>query len=177
MKIASSHDEPLSEAAVGRADGCASDVAPAVQLTIEVGHDGGDHLVWQLALQSETEPVILSSRIQGSGCTRFLKSIQEQRLALKPGVNLTRIAQPSGSSHVAMLWREAMARALKNWQPPFVEEELCHCRKVATTTVDRAIVYGCHDTRAIARETSAGTSCGTCQNDTLALIRYRQNLV
>lgn len=78
-----------------------------------------------------------------------------------------------GSDHAAILIRELILRATNQFRLPYGEAELCHCRAVPVEVVDRAIVSGCHTVEAVARSTSAGTSCGTCKPDTERLIAYR----
>lgn len=57
-----------------------------------------------------------------------------------------------------------------HFSEPYPEEELCHCRAVKTEKVVRAIVFGAKNVDQIARETSAGTSCGNCRSDSQNII-------
>ncbi len=114
---------------------------------------------------------IVSHKLTGRGCTEFLKLIQSWRPKLKG--QLAALVMPEGNSHSEILLREAILKAKGEWEFPYKDEELCHCRAVATSKVDAAIIGGCRSVRAIARETSAGTSCGSCRPDTEAIINYR----
>lgn len=78
-----------------------------------------------------------------------------------------------GKDHVSILLRELVLKLQNRFCLPYQEAELCHCRAVPTAVVDRAIVGGCHSTMAVARTTSAGTSCGTCKLDTELLLAFR----
>lgn len=135
---------------------------------IEVGLTGRDRVTLDLDLQNG---VIQAAKMTGSGCTHFLKLIQ----AWRPKLNgeLSKLPLPEGSGHAEILLREAILKAKGEWQFPYDEEELCHCRAIATSKVDAAIISGCHNIRSVARETSAGTSCGSCRPNTEAMIEYR----
>ncbi|MCB0386481.1 MAG: (2Fe-2S)-binding protein, partial [Bdellovibrionales bacterium] len=87
--------------------------------------------------------------------------------------NIGQIPLPEGSSTGAMLLREVILKAQGKWQYPYEHEELCHCRVVATSKVDAAILTGAHDPRDVSKQTSASTACGTCRPDVEAIIAYR----
>ncbi len=114
---------------------------------------------------------IAAAKLTGCGCLEFLKLMEIWRPKLKGRLNEVEI--PAGQSHSEMLLREALLKAKGAWVFPYADEELCHCRAVATSKVDSAVVGGCRTVRAIARETSAGTSCGSCRLDTEAIIDFR----
>lgn len=114
---------------------------------------------------------ILTAKLTGRGCTEFLKLLQTWRPKLTGALLAVEI--PRGNSHGEILLREALLKARGEWKFPYAEEELCHCRAIATGKVDAAIIGGCRSVRAIARETSAGTSCGSCRPDTETIINYR----
>jgi bacterioferritin-associated ferredoxin len=114
---------------------------------------------------------IAQARLSGRGCPEFLKLMQAWRPKLTGA--LADVPLPEGNTHSEILLREALLKARGEWDFPYKDEELCHCRAVATAKVDAAIVGGCHSVRAVARETSAGTSCGSCRPDTEAILDYR----
>lgn len=114
---------------------------------------------------------IAHSRLTGRGCPEMLNLMQAWRPKFKGALSAVEI--PKGNSHSEILLREAILKARGDWKFPYEEEELCHCRAIATSKVDAAIIGGCRSVRAIARETSAGTSCGSCRPDTEAIINYR----
>lgn len=106
-----------------------------------------------------------------SGCSALeakLREVIQEINATQDWPSLVR-----GSDHSSILVRELLMRAMGTFQMPYTEVELCHCRAVPTDTVDRAIVGGCHTIGMVARMTSAGTSCGTCKQDTEKLIAFR----
>lgn len=124
-----------------------------------------------LDLEVDSNRMIISSKLTGRGCLQLLELMVAWRPKLKG--SLDTIQLPDGDGHAAILLREAILKAQGRWFFPYGEEELCHCRAVATAKVDAAIVGGCKTVKAVSRETSAGTSCGTCRTDIEAIIKYR----
>ena len=114
---------------------------------------------------------IVSASLTGCGCPEMLGLMQSWRPKLRG--ELQNLPVPEGQSHSEILLREAILKAKGEWKFPYAEDELCHCRAISTSKVDAAIIGGCRNVRAIARETSAGTSCGSCRTDTEAIINYR----
>ena len=117
-------------------------------------------------------------KLTGIGCPELIVRLEQMREQLhtsasRGSLQLHEFELPTGADHTAILFRELFLRARGEWHPPYVEAELCHCRSVPTARVDQAIVCGSHTIQQIARETSAGTSCGTCRTDSEALIRHR----
>lgn len=139
-----------------------------IELKVEVSLAGRDRLSLSLEIH---EGEITSATLQGSGCPAVLKLIQAWRPKLTGP--LKSLELPEGSGHSEILLREAILKAKGEWKFPYNEEELCHCRAISTSKVDAAIVSGCHNVRSVARETSAGTSCGSCRPNTEAIIAYR----
>jgi bacterioferritin-associated ferredoxin len=147
--------------------------APKLQtrkIELSVSLPGRDELHLDLSVVNGE---ISSAKLTGRGCPEFLKLMQTWRLKLNGPLNAVEI--PSGASHSEMLLREALLKAKGEWNFPYLDEELCHCRAIATAKVDAAIVGGCRTVGAVARETSAGTSCGSCRPDTEAIIHFRLN--
>lgn len=164
---------------------------------VEVQLFGRDQVVAEFVIQHAGTPqaMVTDVKLIRSGCMAFeaaLDRFREQLLSLS---DLDRalllvpdkIAGPhppsaaiesfyrslDGKDHVSILLRELVLKLQNRFQLPYHESEICHCRAVPTAVVDRAIVGGCHSTGAVARTTSAGTSCGTCRPDTESLIAYR----
>ncbi len=135
---------------------------------LEVSLPGRDRLQLKMKLVNGT---IESATLTGRGCSDFLRLLQAWRPKLAG--TLDALELPQGDSHATLLLREAILRAKGEWKFPYAEEEICHCRAVSTAKVDAAIIGGCRSVRAIARETSAGTSCGSCRPDTESIINYR----
>lgn len=138
-------------------------------LELEVGREGRD--IIRLNLQLEADGLIAASRLTGVGCPALLRILQEYRHKLSG--RLGDIAVPEGNDHASMLMRELLLRARGEWNFPYTEDELCHCRQVPTAKVDQAVVSGCHSVAAVSKATSAGTSCGTCRTDIERVLRYR----
>lgn len=125
---------------------------------------------------------VVSMSFRASGCSAFQDALQEFKDRVMALPAKTRLIDGSADfdsivssapDHVSILVRELVLRARDQFQLPYTETELCHCRAVPTEVVDRAIISGCHSVQSVARATSAGTSCGTCKPDTESLIAYR----
>lgn len=125
------------------------------------------HLWYLLSESGELEKV----QLFGIGDWKFLQLLQSTRSQLKG--KLDSIALPGGDSPGALLLREAILKMKGQWNPPYLEEELCHCRGIPTAKVDAAILAGAHEPRKVSEETSASTACGTCRPNVLAMIEYR----
>lgn len=139
-----------------------------VTAVTEVSLPSADHLRLELSLRKDQ---ILSARLSGVGCREMLALLKEWRPKISG--RLAQLPLPQGVTHPEMLLRELLQRAKGEWQPPYHESEICHCRSVATSSVDTAIVLGCHSLEEIRRSTSANTSCGACRPDVESLIAYR----
>ncbi len=110
-------------------------------------------------------------KLRALGCPEVLSLCSEWRGKLKGDAKSWPL--PQGTSHSEILLREAILKARGEWELPYKDSELCHCRVIATQKVDAAIVTGAHTVNEVSRRTSAGTSCGTCQPDIKKLIAYR----
>lgn len=129
----------------------------------------------QLNLVLEVEKgVILKSQLNGVGCPAFLRLLGKWRPYLVGP--LKNVPLPMGVGHEEILLREALMKANQNWNYPYLDEELCHCRAIPTQKVDQAIVGGCHTVPSVSKATSAGTSCGTCKSDIESVINYRLSI-
>jgi len=140
----------------------------SVDLAVKV--PGGDAVSLQLELRGRQ---IQSSKLSGTACTSLLKLMAEWRTHLKGSIDDVPI--PKGEDHASILIRELILKAQGRWEFPYSEEELCHCRGVPLAKVDAAIIAGCKSSASVSRETSAGTSCGSCKPDIEAVLRYRLN--
>ena len=158
---------------------------------------GRDQVTVEFAVQNSgtVQAMIVDVRITSSGCLLLqdrLVQFRQQILALS-GPDRVQLLTPDksvglhppsedlesfyraldGKDHVSILLRELVLKLQDRFHLPYQDAELCHCRAVPTDVVDRAIIGGCHTPQAVARTTSAGTSCGTCRPDTELLIAYR----
>ena len=132
---------------------------------------GREHLELNLTMENNA---ITGVTMKSIGCLEFLTLSQKMKAKLKGPV--ADILPPPGADHSSMIWREMISRIQEEWQLPVKNEELCHCRKVSTEQVDRAVVYGAHTLEEIRKRTSANTGCGTCKHDVEQLIQYRQKI-
>jgi bacterioferritin-associated ferredoxin len=138
---------------------------------VELGGPQGYQLSIELTLKGEE---IESAQTFVIGGPQLLELFHEWRAYLKGPLH--QLPLPEGESAAAMVLREALLKLKDQWDYPYKERELCHCRAVATSLVDEAIVYGAHTPEAVSRLTSASTSCGSCRPDVEEMIRYRKNL-
>ena len=146
------------------------------QLDVRAGIAARDELRLQAVIDENN--FISTFRLSGSGCPHLVARLERVRAQMKSMLPLSieSMAPPSGIDHVSILFRELFLRARSAWAPPYTDLEICHCRSVPTARVDQAIVCGSHTIQQIARETSAGTSCGTCRRDTESMIHYRLSI-
>lgn len=135
----------------------------------EVSLSSRDRL--HLIVEIDADGEIVSAQLTGSGCSELLSLLARVRPQLRG--KLIDLALPEGQSHSVMLMRELILRAKGQWDFPYKDEELCHCRAVAMRKVDDAIISGCHSVETVKRATSASTSCGTCRWDIEAILKYR----
>lgn len=106
------------------------------------------------------------------GCTQFETEVKKfMTNLLDKGIE--KVATPSGSDHSAILLRELLYKIKDQWDFPYTDEELCHCRKIPTFEVDQAVIAGTHDLKGIGIECSAGITCGSCQPDIEKIIAFR----
>ena len=110
-------------------------------------------------------------KVQFRGCTELMGLMQSMRKNF--GVDLKQWPVPNGTSHSEVLLRELILRLRGEWNYPYKEEEVCHCRSIACRTIDQAIVAGAHTTDIVSRQTSASTACGTCRPEVQKMIDYR----
>jgi bacterioferritin-associated ferredoxin len=139
------------------------------EISVEVKLRGRDEV--KLCLRVDSNQVIQSGELEGIGCSELLAALMVYRTYLHGP--LAALPLPCGSSHVDMIIREVILRIRGEWESPFSEEELCHCRKIPTSDVDVSVLNGCHTLAAVTRATSAGSSCGNCRTDIEKIISYR----
>ena len=137
--------------------------------SIRVEIPGREEIQLDLELSGDE---VLKGQLKGIGGPEFLHLLEKWRSQLNGP--LKNIPLPPGQKPEAMLIREVLLKARGEWQPPYEQEQLCHCRSVATKTVDQAIIAGAHCPKKVSRMTSASTACGTCQPDVEAMIEYRK---
>ncbi len=105
------------------------------------------------------------------GCLPFLEMSQSMKTKLNGSI--ADLTAPTGTDHASMIWRQIISEIQEEWQLPVPQEELCHCRKVSTQRVDRAVVFGAHTIDEVRKRTSANTGCGTCKDDLMQIINHR----
>ena len=111
-------------------------------------------------------------KIFARGSLSFLKEVEKLRKKLSDRDSAreylkTLVNKDSNS----LLLKELLQKYLGECQPSYTEKELCHCRAVDTDLVIDSIYLGANDIEKIGKMCSAGTSCGTCQPDSLNLLQ------
>lgn len=137
--------------------------APVENEKISVNLEGRDRI--EVALGVGTP------RVQFRGCTELMDLMQSMRKNF--GVDLKGWPIPQGSSHSEILLRELILKLRGEWQYPFKDDEVCHCRNISRQVIDQAIIAGAHTPAVVSRQTSASTACGTCRPDVQKMIDYR----
>lgn len=112
-----------------------------------------------------------AAQVHVRGCTEMLGLMHKLRKNF--GANLKQWPLPKGATHSEILLRELILKLRGEWNYPYKEDEVCHCRSVSTHTIDQAIIAGAHTTDMVSRQTSASTACGTCRLDVQRMIQYR----
>lgn len=119
---------------------------------------------------SEQQPAE-KPRVKVIGCTELLSLVRKFQLQF--GKDPKSWPLPTGVSHSELLLKEVLLKSRGQWEFPYQEAELCHCRSVPTELVDQAIVAGAHECAIVSRQTSASTSCGTCRPEVQKIIDFR----
>tara|TARA_B100001248_G_C27396310_1_gene465832 strand:+ start:106 stop:504 length:399 start_codon:yes stop_codon:yes gene_type:complete len=109
--------------------------------------------------------------LSASGCHPLEEAVS--RIGKVPYHQVDQVIQGLGHEHQDILIKEALLKATDNWQFPYTEEELCHCRMIPAKVVDEAIIGGLHTAQEVGRFCSAGITCGNCGPDVQAIIDYR----
>lgn len=143
-----------------------------VQVTVQWA--GREEILIEAELGDHDE--ILNSRLTGVGgpaLLDLLKKYRLQNLQQEHRHTIKSLPVPEGQSPAALCLREAILKLKGEWDYPYKDEELCHCRAVLTSVVDLAVCLGAHTPRKVSEQTSASTACGTCRPDVEAIIKFR----
>jgi len=105
------------------------------------------------------------------GCSDFMEMMHKMRKHFGP--DISKWPLPEAHDHSSLLLKEMILKLRGEWEFPYAEDELCHCRTVPAHTVDQAIIAGAHTPEMVTRLTSASTACGTCRPEVQKIINYR----
>jgi bacterioferritin-associated ferredoxin len=144
------------------------------KLRSEVKWVGREEVTLDVTFDAAEE--IHEARITCLGGPELLSLVTEYRSKhLSPGqhLKLKELPLPQGRRPAVLCLREAILKIRGEWDFPYKEEELCHCRAVLTAVVDQAICAGAHAARKVSEVTSASTACGTCRPDVEAILKFR----
>lgn len=125
-----------------------------------------DHLIIEWDESNLSAP----SRISGVACSECREMIAQYT---KQYGDFKSWPLPTENSHSALQIKELILKSKDQWNPPYTHVEICHCRAITTEIVESAIVAGAHQIDQVRRWTSAGTACGTCSTDLVAMIKFR----
>ncbi|MFK8139066.1 MAG: (2Fe-2S)-binding protein [Bdellovibrionales bacterium] len=103
------------------------------------------------------------------GCLNFLKAILELS---EKSYDFNSISWDQHSPHVRLLMKELQLKLADQWELPYEEVELCHCRAVITEAVVDSIQSGADTVERVGLLCTAGTSCGSCKPDTESLLEF-----
>jgi bacterioferritin-associated ferredoxin len=142
----------------------------AMKKTISWQENGREQLHLELEMDDKN---IKAVSMQAKGCFDFLLVSQKMKKNLSGSIEYIEV--PTGKDHSSLIWKEVILRLQGKWIEPVQQEELCHCRRVSTEKVDKAIVYGAHSLEDVRTTTSANTGCGTCKSDVIHLLDNRLN--
>ncbi len=131
--------------------------------------EGRDFIEVEYEGENSLEGSFLSLSMVGCGDLTRLMQQMKQQFGKDPRV----WTLPEGADHASLLVRELILKIKNQWQFPYAEAELCHCRNISTHLVDQAILAGAHRPEVVSRQTSASTACGTCRPQVQKIIDYR----
>jgi bacterioferritin-associated ferredoxin len=139
-------------------------------MKLKVELEGRDQI--EVEYEGETAPGALAVKsVSMIGCTNFMEMMHSMKRSF--GTDVSKWPLPDGTDHGSLLLSEMILKLRGEWSFPYLEDELCHCRNVATQTVDQAIIAGAHTPEVVTRQTSASTACGTCRPTVQKIIDYR----
>lgn len=108
------------------------------------------------------------------GCAEFARQVND--LKAKHGPNPQDWPVTKALDHSSLLLKEFILKCRGEWNVVYEAEELCHCRKVPTQTVEQAVLCGARTSEQVSQWTSAGTACGTCRSHIEEILKARISL-
>ena len=115
----------------------------SVEVTITFEKEKLHHMEWQIVGRPELYLAVE-------------KIIPQMRVAKD------QLPVPTGTTPEQLLLRELLLKIRGEWGDAPSDPELCHCRKIPQTHVERAIILGAHTIEKVRARSAANTSCGTC---------------
>lgn len=85
--------------------------------------------------------------------------------------DLKKLPVPNGKTPEQLLLRQLILKMRGEWGDEPSDPELCHCRKIPQSHVERAIILGAHTIEKVRQRSSANTGCGTCMPEVEALLQ------
>jgi NAD(P)H-nitrite reductase large subunit len=125
----------------------------------------------EFAFQIDASGVITTCVWKSNGCAQILKASQQLQKQAQ-NKKITELKW-QGKNHADLLLQEIIMKLNGVFKIPYTDEELCHCRKIPTINVDRAIVLGAHTPDQVKSWTTASSGCGTCRPDIESIINFR----
>ncbi len=118
---------------------------------------GGDSVEATITIENE-----ILHKIQWKIVGRLALYKAVDQLKVQMLVTRKKLPIPQGKTPEMLLLRELLLKIRGEWGGEPSDPELCHCRKIPQTHVERAIILGAHTIEKVRARSSANTSCGTC---------------
>lgn len=139
-------------------------------MKIKVELEGRDFIEVECEGQDSLQPGSVKS-VSILGCANFMDMMQKMRKSF--GADISKWPLPEATDHGSLLLKEMILKLRGQWNYPYSEDEVCHCRNISTKTIDQAVIAGAHTPEVVTRQTSASTACGTCRPEVQKIIDYR----
>lgn len=127
---------------------------------------GGDSV--EVTIQFDKNSVV-ETKWNVIGRVELLSAIEKLKSQLKG--DLQQVPVPVGRAPEQLLLKELILKIKGKWGEEPSDPELCHCRKIPQSHVERAIILGAHTIEKVRQRSSANTGCGTCLPDVEALFK------
>lgn len=110
---------------------------------------------------------ILNGKWSVIGRVTLLEEAQQLKNSVQG--DIAKLSVPSGKSPSQLLLKQLILKIKGEW-PNTSDPELCHCRKIPQSSVERAVILGANTVDKIRQRTSANTGCGTCLPDVESIL-------
>lgn len=130
--------------------------------------EGGDEIRITLELDGTT---IIKHTWHVVGSLNLITAAQQLKSSFPSSID--QLVVPQGADTATLLLKELVLKIKNQWNPGDDDPEVCHCRKISQSSIERAIVLGAHTLEKVRKRTSANTGCGACMPDVLDLISKR----
>ncbi len=127
---------------------------------------GGDSVSITIEIENQQ---ITKTQWKVVGREELYQAVQALQIQIKG--DLKKLPVPNGKTPEQLLLRQLILKIRGEWGDEPSDPELCHCRKIPQTHVERAIILGAHTIEKVRQRSSANTGCGTCMPEVEALLQ------